>query len=346
MPEEEIGEKSTDWSFTSVWNKSLEQPDAREVIPRDHLWASDLGKPMADVYLKLLGTAPTNPPNERSLRKFEAGNLWEWIMKMVLMRAGILVATQERVSYKLEGMLEVTGKIDFVAGGNPDWEHAKNDLEHLMLPEKTLKAMEDILQYLQTAYPNGLEERNFELKSCASFMMNSLEINPVPLQIHRMQAYLYTKGKQKRTDIAYICRDDCRMMEFPILADNEKCETELKAYVEKISGYYFRREMPPLDKFVDFNDDMGKFSLNRAISWSPYLTLLYKLKDQAEFDERYKSIAPRWNRVIKRAKNGDKMTAKNEEVLEEIRQAGYDVPTIISKFVMSPEEDEDVVVAE
>ena len=78
------------WSFFKIWNESLEQREERPPKERQNLWASELGKSQVDVYLKMKGIAPTNPFSARSLRKFEAGNIWEWIVGLVLLRAGML----------------------------------------------------------------------------------------------------------------------------------------------------------------------------------------------------------------------------------------------------------------
>ena len=50
-----------DWGFSQVWTKSLEEDEQREYEPRDYLWASELGKPYIDVYLRMLGTKQSNP---------------------------------------------------------------------------------------------------------------------------------------------------------------------------------------------------------------------------------------------------------------------------------------------
>ena len=82
------------WGLSEVWNKSLEEQEQRPLSFRDHLWASELGKAPVDLWLKLRAVPPTNPPNPRSLRKFEAGNVFEWIVSLILKRAGILKESQ------------------------------------------------------------------------------------------------------------------------------------------------------------------------------------------------------------------------------------------------------------
>ena len=319
----------------------MEAPDHREPEARDYLWASELGKPLADVWLRMHGEPVTNPPNARSLRKFEAGNIFEWIMQTILMRAGILVSTQERVKHKYEGLLEVSGKIDFIAGGTVEVEKAMESIETLMLPDKTQNAAKQILEYLAQNYPDGLDRKVIELKSVSSHMMNAIEITERALAIHRLQAYHYTKHPDiERADILYLCRDDMRMFEVPVLADTPAIEAEYRGYIERATEAYHSPERPPVDPAVLFDEDQGKFSVNRAIGWSPYLTLLTGLQDQAEFDAKYKNIPASWNRVLTRIKTGQSMTKNNEEKIAEMREWGYDAHELAVKLVDAPEDSE------
>src|SRR5258708_20285530 len=101
------------WGLATAWNASLIDTEERELKVRDNLWASELGKAPIDVWLKMHGTKPTNPPNARSLRKFEAGNVFEWIVSLILKRAGILRESQKWSSFQYPGLLKVTGKPHF-----------------------------------------------------------------------------------------------------------------------------------------------------------------------------------------------------------------------------------------
>jgi len=329
------------WSFDTIWNKSLEEPQNRETIARDYLWASELGKPYLDVYMRMNGVEPTNPPNPRSLRKFEAGNLWESIVEVILTRAGIMQASQERVEYTFEGMLRVSGKIDFIAGGKIDQAQSLEYVSQLSLPENTLKAIDRIIDYLATNYPNGLEKRALEVKSVSSHMMNAIEKTERALKIHRLQAYHYTKHPDiDRADIVYICRDDCRMKSIPVLGEHPAIEAEYRDWIETMSGYYLRKEEPPKASPITFDEDQGKFALERAIGWSPYLTLCYGFQDQMEFEDKYGKIPASWNRVLTRIKSGQSMTANNLEKIEEMKQWGFDAYTLAEKLVDSADEDE------
>lgn len=327
------------WTFTQVWNKSLEEREERPVKPRSNLWASELGKSPVDIYLKLKGEVPTNPPNARSMRKFEAGNVFEWIVGLVLTRAGILQEGQKWVSYQYPGLLEVTGKADFIAGGMPDFKKAREEISALKLPDVFERGFKNIIDHFEQNYKNGLHTKVLEVKSLSAFMYDALERTGKASKIHRLQCYHYLKSLNiERGDVVYICRDDLRMMEIPVLLNSE-VEEEYKAEIELISGYYQRDEMPPLEKPIVFDKDMKKFAKNFNVAYSGYLTKLYGIENQAQFDDKFVKIVDQWNRVLTRIKQGKDMTDKNKLVLEDVRSAGFDPEQIIKDFTPEPEEE-------
>lgn len=320
------------WNFSSIWNKSLEEREERPVVARNHMWASELGKSPIDVYLKMKGTVQTNPPNPRSLRKFEAGNIWEWIVKLVLLRAGVLQEQQTRVEHQYPDLLQVTGKIDFIAGGMPDFEKAKEEIEALDMPEVFTRAFENIVASFKEKYPNGLTTKVLEVKSVSAFMYDAMERTGRASQIHRLQCYHYLKSTGiERGDVVYICKDDCRMMEIPVYLGSE-VEDEYRGFIEKVSGYVQKGEQPPLEKPIVWSEDLKKFATNFNVAYSGYLTMLYGFKDQMAFDEKYKPIVERWNRVLGRIKRGDKITDKNLAVLDEMKNEGFDSDRLVQEF--------------
>lgn len=328
----------TDWQFGDLWNEALLKRENRPTEPRSRLWASELGKSPVDLYLRLKGEEPTNPPDARSLRKFEAGNIWEWIVKLVLMRAGVLRSTQDRIEHQYPGMLPVSGKLDFLAGGMPDYERAKAEIDALMLPDVFNRAFENIVEFLQKEYPDGLGDKVLEVKSVSSFMFEGMEKSGRAIGNHRKQLFHYLKGKNMpRGDIIYICRDDCRMMQIPIV-NPSPVEDEYKRDIEIISGYYQRDEMPPLEKLLVFDEDLGKFSRNFNVAYSGYLTKLYGFQNQGEYEDIYRPMSERFNRVLGRAKRGEKITDKNKEVRIEIEKMGFNFDLCLSKM---PDESED-----
>jgi hypothetical protein len=334
-------EQNNGWGFSKVWNQSLEERTDRELKARDNLWASELGKSPVDLYFKLRAVPLTNPPNARSLRKFEAGNVFEWIVSLILKRAGILKESQRWSSYQYEGLLQVTGKCDFIAGGIPNLEMFEKELGSLELPEVFMRGGRKILQYFAEKYPNGLDEMPLEIKSVSSFMFESLERKGAANWIHRLQAFHYLKSENRpRANIVYICRDDLRMMEFVVL-NPSPVEDEYRNAIATITKYHLANEIPPLEKPIVFEEDMGKFARNFNVAYSGYLTKLYGIDNQQEFDDKYMPIVSSWNRVMGRVKNGDKMTDKNKIVLENIVKSGYSIEELTKKFVGAKTDDEE-----
>lgn len=338
--EEKQGDLS--WNFAPVWNEALISGADRVLEKRDHLWASELFYAPIDTYLKMRATEYTNPPNERAKRKFEAGYFMEWVVAMLLKRAGILKGAEVRCEYQYEGLLKVTGRIDKVAGGKPDYEKAKAELELLELPESLTRGLEQVVEYLNNKYPEGLGEKPIEIKSVSSFAMDSMEQKNVPLTKHAMQLFHYLKSHNYDTGILlYICRDDLRMMEFHVFLDSP-LEEAYKARIEELTENHKKDTPPEKEKMVIWDDVACRFSKNLNIEYSPYLTMLYEFETPREYSETWGKVATRRNRVLKRVKNGDKMTKMNEEVLEEIRNDGYDVDELVKMMPDKPiEEDED-----
>lgn len=308
------------WSLSQVWNASLEKNEDRKLSPRDYIYASEVGGAFIDRYYKMKGVAYTNPPNMRSLRKFEAGNIWEWIVQIILKRAGILINSQEHLDYQYDGLLRVSGRLDHLAGGKPDWEKAKAEMENLDLPDIFKRATNDIIDYLQINYPLGLKTLILEVKSVSSFMFESYlksgEANPG----HKLQLYHYLKSKGlPEGHIIYICKDDCRMLELGVFNPSQ-IEEIYKKDIETMTKYFNDDLEPPKEELLTFDEDSLRFSYNWKVGYSPYLTKIYGFKEQMEYQDMFSPVASKWNRVFKRVVNGDKMTKLNLEVIGEIKR--------------------------
>jgi hypothetical protein len=351
------------WSFFQVWNESLEQREERPIKTRNNLWASELGKSDVDLYLKMKGVKPSNPFDARSLRKFEAGNIWEWIVGLVLKRAGVLMDTQEWVSHQYPGLLEVTGKLDYLAGGSPDWEKAQFEIHELGLPETLEKASERIISHFYETYPQGLKPIVLEIKSCAGTMFDRYSNSNQASANHRLQAFHYIKAKDMpEAHIVYISKDDCRMLEIGVM-NPSAVESEYKNTIGNITEYIKRGDGVDLQSAspltikthlndigmkiapeIEFSEDFGKFSLSWQVKYSGYLTLLYGYENQAHFDNEWKKEVTSWNRVLGRIVRGDKMTDKNLEIISRIKSRFSDFDEVVQKVKSSgviPEESED-----
>jgi hypothetical protein len=317
------------WSFYHVWNKSIETRKKREPQARNRIWASEIGGAYVDRYLKMTGVEPTNPPDARALRKFEAGNMMEWIVDMVLKRAGILIDNQKWIAYKYPGLFEVTGKLDQEAGGNPDWDKAKEEIEHLGLPPFFGKATKAIVKHLSKKYPDGLKKIILETKSCSSYMFEKYK-KGADIR-HKLQAfhYLMATGRDE-AHIVYISKDDLRMIECGVFRTPD-LEKLYKDDIEAMTKYVETKTQPELEKEIIYDPEFGKFSANWKIGYSNYLEMLYGYKSQGDFDDKHKPMVARFNRVLTRMRNKKNMTDDNKAAIEEMKKWEPNIEEIIKE---------------
>lgn len=304
------------WSVARAWNESLINRAERPLKVRDYCWASEIGGSMIDRYLKMNAVPATNAPNARALRKFEAGNLFEWILEFVLKRAGVLLDTQEWINYQYPGLLRVTGKMDFLAGGQPDWERARQEVQTIGLPDAINRASLAIVDNLSDTFGDDtLKTIIIECKSVSSFMMDRYEATGTANPNHRCQLFHYLKGKElSEGHVVYICKDDCRMLELGVF-NPSPVEDEYKADLERMTAYIRNGEQPPKEQEIQFDKDaqrgLGGFSANWKIEYSNYLTHLYGYKQPMDYRDAVDKTIGQMNRVYKRCVTGANMTAKN-----------------------------------
>lgn len=305
------------WSVEGLWNASIGRPE-RPVEPRSHLYASELGKAPVDLFLSLKGVAPSNPPNDRSVRKFEAGDIWEWILELVLRRAGLLISSQEHIRRCYPGLLEVTGRLDKLAGGKPDWEKARATIEGEFLPDFIKEKAETIINEMSKKFPQGLKEIVVEIKSTSSFMFEVYDRTKRASDNHELQAWHYLKDHDE-AHVFYVCRDDVRVLEVPVFKDDARIEAMYRGHIETITKYWKADEQPPIEKEIMFDPLLLKFKDNWRIKYSNYLTMLYGYKTQKEYEDTFRPMAARFNRVVGRIALGKPMTKNNLEAIKEMK---------------------------
>ena len=325
------------WSLAKMWNKALEQTEIRPVEPRDRIYASELGRSDIDIFLKMVGTEPTNPPNDRSHRKFHAGDLYEWFVFLVLKKCGILISKQLPVKNKMEGCVEVSGRLDYIAGGMPDYEKGQKEIDRLIelleMPPLFKQITENFIGILKAEYPNGLDEKVLEVKSTAVHGFNRVEKTNKALAGHDLQNFHYAKGLDMEGALCYISRDDLRMYEIPILPNDQKLLERYKDKVKRVSSFYLANQMPDPEPPIIFDEDTFKFSKNFNVEYSPFLKKLYNIETPDEYDKMFKSRIASWNRVLGRVAKGDKMTPKNIEAINDMDKFGFNSVEIRAKVI-------------
>lgn len=320
------------WKFKDVWNQTLDNIGDRPIVPRDYIYASELGGAFCDRYLKMNAVPMTNPPNVRSRRKFQAGNTWEWLLGIILVASGMLKKRQLRVETKLPRMLRVSGKIDYVAGGDIAWDSARANLENFKESLTLIDAeappffFTAIEKFIDKYSGKLLAEYILETKSVSSYMMEKVQ-KTGPMDHHLLQDYHYLLGNDQgitEAKLIYVCKDDCIMEEFSIV-DSEDIHEIYKEDIRQMTKFYKRgfnkkkptELMPPKEPEVYFEEGTWRFVKNWRVEYSNYLELLYGLQSPEAFRMKWQRPIASWNRVFKRCVRGDNMTENNKKVISE-----------------------------
>jgi hypothetical protein len=296
------------WGIASIWNKSLDMGEDRAYEPRDYGYASELGGSYFDRYYKMHGRTPTTPANARARRKFQGGLYLEWVVEQVLVRAGLYQSSQDRVYGGDEYGMKVSGKVDFLAGGDiqdVDPEMFKD------MPESIALIAANTATYLKEQFPDGLREIIIEVKSTSGMMFDRyLE---APNTGHALQAFHYAHNLRKPALLVYISRDDLRVCEYLIMPDTERWLKLYQADIKRMAEVYLLDE-PPQPPFLTY--EKGKFAKNWHIEYSNYLTDFgYDRSD--EYKTVATSVAGKLNRIVKHIKAGKELTKVNLKSLDE-----------------------------
>ena len=312
------------WSISEHWNQCAQSTN-RDPEKREHLWASELGSPDIDVLLKTQGTPYTNPPNERSLRKFMAGNIWEGVMEMIFSSCDLIIGREKRAEVTIGGQL-VTGRADFVAGGKPDFRKAEGYI--VSLPEAFQTLAGDILEKLKQYEGKTLEPTVIELKSASSFAFELLLHRDAPFQNHKYQCRTYMENEGMDGKMFYICKDDCRVKEFNLYLHEKELTKDWKDEI-KHKQNILKTGKAEKENLILFDK---KFSKNLGVEYSSYLEKVYGFKTPEEYREAVDKKISRWNRVLTRMDEDKEMTANNLEAIEEMKAEGvYDNPKTTKK---------------
>lgn len=302
------------WSFTKVWNDALNAMPERETEPRDRIWASELGRGYYDRYFKMHGRQPTTPPNLRSRRKFEAGNLTEWVIEQILRRANVLTSTQDYITNNDYGMT-VSGRLDFLAGG----EIQDIDEAYLEgLPDNFKKFAIVAVAQLKEDYPNGMRQQIMELKSCAGVMFDRYEQAVSPH--HALQCFHYCHNTKIPGMVEYVSRDDLRMVAHPILPEQQNLFQLYKQDIERMKQVYEMSEEEVIatmkQPLLVWDESTQRFKKNFEVEYSSYLTD-YGFEYPEQYAKPAQSMALRLSNVVKRINEGKAMSTVNYKTIEE-----------------------------
>lgn len=312
------------WSLAEIWNEAALKED-RPMKKRNYVYASEIGGAMYDRFLKMTAVPYTNPPTNRSMRKFLAGNIWEHTVKQILISSGVYKRDEIKVdAMPYDDCLPVHGRLDFIAGGFIDGDEAFKRLAALALPDYLFNVGKKIIESLEG---QELTEKIIELKSCSTFAMDKVDKMNAPILQHTLQGTHYEMNAHMPADIVYICKDDCRMAQFSI--DLAVSEPLYKADLQQITEIMKKGKKPPLEPLTKLDMMLGKFTRNLGVEYSPYLSH-YGFDTPEDYHAAVTHIEP-WNRVLNRlvmietkkttpTGKAITLTSGNKTVLEEVEK--------------------------
>lgn len=334
------------WNLAQLWNEVAYKSD-RPMVPRDYIYASEIGGPFVDRFYKMKAIPYTNPPNKRSLNKFLAGRIWEYVVKQILISCGVYKHEEIKVdTVPYKNCLAVHGRLDFKAGGYIDQVEALENVSRLHLPDFLYKIAARIIATLSGGY---LEEKILEIKAISTFAMDMVERRHCAVPQHSLQAYHYQRPGLIKAEVCYICKDDSRMAQFGI--DVDESEKLYKQDIELMTKYFKKNKVPPPEPLVKFDMTLARFSKNLGVEYSPYLTKVYSFASPDDYRKSIKFI-DRWNRTLARfaivecagkTPTGQlvKITPKNVECKTEINKAGFKFDELLRcKMELGVEEEE------
>lgn len=296
--------KPANWTIQDLWNDTLIEKQ-REVKPRDYIRASEIGGAFLDRYYKMKGIPFSDPFEARVLRIFETGNIFEWLVKMVLVRSGILVSTQDEVRIKTPMMLDVVGHLDLIGGGKPNFEEAEvviEVLKQLDFPSNMMMVADKIIEVVKTKFPDGLPPLLYEVKSINSMVFwRGDKMLEKPYPHHELQLYTYLKGKgMKEGRIIYVSKDDLTIAEFAVFPTDE-LEARWHEDVKTITKHYKFDNQPDAEPPVVWSKQKRKYELNWKLARSNYFTKITGVIDKKEWDRLHRNLVNRANARVKKA---------------------------------------------
>lgn len=348
MKKKEIKIVPSDFRIDHLWNAVAFKSD-KPLVKRDYVYASELGMPVYDRILKMTAVKPTNPPNNRSMRKFLMGNILEHIVKQILIASGVYKHDEIKVdAVPYLDCLPIHGRMDFRIGGYIDGAEAIERLNNLNLPDYLDIIGRKLIESLAGA---TLKEKIMELKSVSTFAFDYVFNRGAAMPNHTLQTYHYQKNAGIEAIILYCCKDDARLAQFNI--NTKTTEPLYRADMEQVT-YYFKnkRKTPPKEPLAKFDITTGNFSKNFGVEYSNYLQFLHGFKTPEDYRDAVK-FTLRWNRALSRyalAETGGltptgkkiEITANNKAVREEIIKAKYNFRECLKCKIAAGVSDEEI----
>ncbi len=286
----------------NIWNEILVAVKRnRPMVAREHIWATEIGKNYFDRYHKMIGTPPTRVIEERILRKFAAGDIFEELVGDYLAKIGLIESSQEHIIIpEDDDHLKVSGKIDYIAS-MPDWDTAREAVKMNEGDDSdiTKEILNKLIDELSEKYPQGLPPTIFEIKTINSMVFwakkNYLQ---EAYPFHIMQIYTYLKAKNlPEGRIVYLSKDDLTIKEMTVFHPNAVLEEKWEKDVKQITKYIREGVEPPKPDQIVFEPHgcvrfqknkikyktEGVWKENWEVKFSPYFKMITGFDNEEEW---------------------------------------------------------------
>lgn len=321
------------WRLSEPWNMAA-MSENRPLVPREYIYASEIFGSKIDRFLKMRAVPFTDPPNDRSLRKFFSGNVWEHIVKQVLLVTGLYHKEEVKIdATPFSGLMSVHGRHDFLAGGYVERDEALYNIKKHNLPEILHRIAYRAIDFYAG---QNLEMKIIELKSISMFTYEYIEKRNRAIDGHVGQSYHYKRNSSYPTEIAYVSKDTTLLKEY----ETPDIEDAYKQDIAQMTYYLTRGIQPDPEPLMGFDASIGAFNKNFKVEYSPYLKMIYGFGSPDEYRRAVEALVKRWNNALSRYAKAELghmtptgkpivVTAKNKEVRQEIINSGYDFQEVL-----------------
>ena len=199
--------------------------------------ASKLGSCLTGVYLKRLGIKPDVEFDNRTLRVFSSGKIFEdWVIELIDNRPGLIFEVFERQVRVEIPEFDLTGYADLVIHNDKDYV--------------------------------------YEIKSKHSFGFKYLDKEGANRQ-HQMQVWAYLKGLSiEEGRIFYVSKDDLRVRDFLVELKNEELASAVLNELSILNNAWQEKIAPPVPSVKDWRAKYCRWH-SQCISQLKYLDAKY-----------------------------------------------------------------------
>jgi len=332
LAEENKENSQSVWSVQGIWNEELIlSRENRKLEPRDHIWASELGKSHYERYLKMNAIAPDFDYDERTLRKFEAGNFFERIIGFVLMSSGLLKYDNRWYQIPADDKhLAISVKPDFIAGGQPNWERVEQEIGNnslFNLMPNLARISRKLVRTLSDKYPNGLQDLVYEIKSVNSQVFwAKKDYLSQAYPHHQLQCFAEMKATNlPEGRILYISKDDLTVAEFSLSLRDGDLSEKYEEDVAKMTEHIQKGVEPPKPESIIFDPQRklkfqylkerrvikGCYVENWEVSWSNYISRITGIQGKTQSE-----VVAKWKNKIARELKEKNEVLKNQFKVE------------------------------